>query len=409
MKTMDSLKEYFGGSEQQIIDPKSSREYRFKYIIAYAVFLIIAGTVPWAIYFYKNAKIFGGLLETLYILTCLLVLWLIGKGKINFAKILIILVTFFWIFSVVLFCEGVGVKTINVNHFYFLALLCGVFLLHFDSNLILKYGLILSCIIGFVIVQYQLVDFYPLISVDSQTHELGRHFSLLLVYLLLACITQIFVRSILETEKALFFANNLQEKMLEKILPQNIATRLRSEGKGFIEEHKICTVLYADLVGFTKLSEKMGAKELVLFLNEIFGKFDDLTTQFGLQKIKTIGDAYIVASFSHDTDIDKHADSILELSRNFLKVIKNYEDVRIRIGINSGSMVEGVIGKNKFTYDLWGRAVSLASKMESNCIPGSIHITQNTYNLLKNEYHFKTRKIIDEEDQELVTYQIMCD
>ena len=152
----------------------------------------------------------------------------------------------------------------------------------------------------------------------------------------------------------------------------------------------------------------MTPTELVLFLNEIFGKFDDQTTKLGLQNIKTIGDAYMVASCSPQLNSDNHADSILELALKFHEVINEYKDMSIRIGINSGSLVEGVIGEKKFTYDLWGKAVVLASTMEQNCFPGSIQITYDTYCLLKNEYCFQKLKTLDEDNQELVTYQIIC-
>ncbi len=147
----------------------------------------------------------------------------------------------------------------------------------------------------------------------------------------------------------------------------------------------------------------MAPSDLISFLNEIFGRFDDLTEKFGLQKIKTIGDAYMVASCSPNSN-SKHADVIIQLALEFLTVINSYDNISIRIGINSGSLIEGVIGKKKFTYDLWGGAVDIASKMESTGIPGSIQITKDTYKLLKTKYNFLEKKVHLNHNNHFVTY-----
>ncbi len=258
----------------------------------------------------------------------------------------------------------------------------------------------------FIIVQFQLLSFPPFFQIGDDMHTYGRHFALLAVFLFLSVTTHIFIKNILEVEKALYLANDLQKKILEKILPKNIVERLRTEGKGFVDRHINCSVLFADLVGFTKLSEGMSPSDLVLFLNEVFGRFDDLTEKSGLQKIKTIGDAYMVASCFSNTNVKNHADVILDLSIKFLEVINEYDNISIRIGINSGTIMEGVIGGNKFTYDLWGKAVFLASTMEATCTPGSIHVTKNTFSLLQNKFKFHEREINIEGEGKMDTFQL---
>jgi class 3 adenylate cyclase len=302
-----------------------------------------------------------------------------------------------------LFVEGIGIREVNANQFYFLVMISMSFFLFSDSNYLVKYFLMTIVAVMFIIVQYQIIFHRPYFSISNETHLLGRHFVLIATYIILAGITRLFVESINETEIVLTKANDLQKKILGKIFPKGIAERIRNEGKGFINKHESCSVLFADIVCFTKLSESMTPKNLISFLNEIFGRFDDLTEKFGLQKIKTIGDAYMVASCSPNSN-SEHADVIVKLALEFLNVIGSYNNISIRIGINSGSLIEGVIGKKKFTYDLWGGAVDIASKMESTGVPGSIQITRNTYELLKAKYNFLEKKVGSNKKDQYVTY-----
>ena len=138
---------------------------------------------------------------------------------------------------------------------------------------------------------------------------------------------------------------------------------------------------------------------MVDLLNEVFSKFDDLTDKYGLEKIRTIGDNYMVASGA-PTPRDDHAQAIAELSldmRSFIKSFsENKEDsIDFRIGINSGSLIGGVIGKKKFHYDVWGDMVNIASRMESHGVAGKIQLTGATYDLLKDEYIFERRGMLE--------------
>lgn len=156
--------------------------------------------------------------------------------------------------------------------------------------------------------------------------------------------------------------------------------------------------MFADLVGFTSLSTKLQPIELVNLLNEIFSAFDQLVEELGLEKIKTIGDAYMVAGGLPIPRKD-HAETIADLALTMLNVMEQFEfnlneELQIRIGINTGIVVAGVIGKKKFIYDLWGDAVNVASRMESHGIPGQIQVTEATYQSLKHKYLFEKREPI---------------
>lgn len=185
------------------------------------------------------------------------------------------------------------------------------------------------------------------------------------------------------------------EQLLLNILPQPIAEQLKEGQSSIADGFAEATVLFADLVNFTKLSEKMPPTHLVALLNEIFSQFDRLTEKHGLEKIKTIGDAYMVVGGLPTPRAD-HAEAIAEMALDMQAEITRFNlrrghDCDIRIGINTGPVVAGVIGTKKFIYDLWGDTVNVASRMESHGLPGEIQVTAATYERLKQRYRFHSR------------------
>ncbi|EKQ67588.1 family 3 adenylate cyclase [Leptolyngbyaceae cyanobacterium JSC-12] len=188
------------------------------------------------------------------------------------------------------------------------------------------------------------------------------------------------------------------EQLLLNILPEPIAEQLKEGHSSIAEGFAEATVLFADLVNFTKLSEKIPPTQLISLLNEIFSRFDRLTEKHGLEKIKTIGDAYMVVGGLPNPRVD-HAEAIAEMALDMLGEITMFSleqgyDCDIRIGINSGPVIAGVIGTKKFIYDLWGDTVNVASRMESHGIPGEIQVTAATYERLKHCYTFQARGTI---------------
>ncbi|MGB3266282.1 MAG: adenylate/guanylate cyclase domain-containing protein [Microcoleus sp.] len=189
------------------------------------------------------------------------------------------------------------------------------------------------------------------------------------------------------------------EDLLLNILPEPIADRLRHEPGVIADKFEKATILFADLVNFTQISTTMPATQLVYLLNEIFSIFDKLSDKHGLEKIKTIGDAYMVAG-GIPIERPDHAEAIAEMALDMLVAIQELNvkleaNFQIRIGINSGPVVAGVIGTKKFIYDLWGNAVNTASRMESHGIPGRIQVSHYTYNLLHDKYEFEDRGEIE--------------
>lgn len=198
-------------------------------------------------------------------------------------------------------------------------------------------------------------------------------------------------------EEALRYQQEQTERLLLSILPQAIADRLKQEESTIADSFEDVTVLFADIVGFTELSSHIDPVELVELLNEIFSTFDALTDLHKLEKIKTIGDAYMVVG-GLPTPREDHAEAVAEMALDMQTEIERFnqetdQTVQLRVGINTGPVVAGVIGIKKFIYDLWGDTVNTASRMESHGVSGKIQVSLITYQLLKDKYLFEERGV----------------
>ncbi len=212
------------------------------------------------------------------------------------------------------------------------------------------------------------------------------------------------------TQEALRYQQQQSEELLRNILPGPIAERLKLEPQNTIaDSFAEVTVLFADIVNFTQISSHTPPTELVGVLNSIFSTFDNLADHHGLEKIKTIGDAYMVVGGLPLPQLD-HAEAIAEMALDMQKAIARFETNKgepfsIRIGINTGAVVAGVIGLKKFIYDLWGDTVNTASRMESHGLANRIQVTEATYIKLRDQYLFEKRGAIQIKGKgEMTTY-----
>jgi adenylate cyclase len=210
----------------------------------------------------------------------------------------------------------------------------------------------------------------------------------------------------------LWLEKEKSEQLLLNVLPKPIADQLKQSKDAIAENFEEATILFADIVGFTPLSARLTPQELVNLLNQIFSAFDRLAEKHNLEKIKTIGDAYMVVGGLPIPRLD-HAEAVAEMALEMQAYMAKFSDelgesFQIRIGINTGSVIAGVIGIKKFIYDLWGDAVNVASRMESHGLPGSIQVTAATYEYLKDKYVLAARGTIDVKGRgEMTTYWLM--
>ncbi|WP_329603297.1 transporter substrate-binding protein [Planktothrix agardhii] len=199
------------------------------------------------------------------------------------------------------------------------------------------------------------------------------------------------------------------ERLLLNILPPSIAEQLKQNQHSIAERFEQATIMFADIVDFTGFSARISPSELVNFLNQVFSAFDELAEKHHLEKIKTIGDSYMVAG-GLPTPRHDHVEAMAEMALDMQAEIRRFQgqmgqSCNLRIGINTGPVVAGVIGTKKFIYDLWGDAVNIASRMESQGEVGKIQVTATTKNLLNGKYDFEERGLIDVKGRgEMLTY-----
>jgi class 3 adenylate cyclase len=181
------------------------------------------------------------------------------------------------------------------------------------------------------------------------------------------------------------------DRLLHNILPEEIAARLRVDPAAIADGSDAVTVVFADVVGFTPMAEHLPPAALVKLLDELFSEFDTVCDRHGVEKIKTIGDAYMAVAGVPTPDSD-HAGSAARVAIGFLEVADSFQGwpghLDLRVGLSSGPAVAGVIGRNKFAYDLWGDTVNTASRMESHGRPGLIQVSEPTRELLDGRYAF---------------------
>lgn len=206
--------------------------------------------------------------------------------------------------------------------------------------------------------------------------------------------------TIQNAQRKMLEAQEQSEQLLLNVLPFSVAERLKQNKDSMIaDRYEMVSVIFADIVGFTPLAESMNPEKLVDLLNKIFSAFDDLCEKYGLEKIKTVGDTYMAVAGA-PIPAQQHAHAAAELALGMRKVLTNFNEdtghqLNLRIGVHSGPAVAGIIGKRKFSYDLWGDVVNIASRMESHGVPGKIQITESTAQLIANSFSVEERGFMD--------------
>ncbi|MDD2764125.1 MAG: adenylate/guanylate cyclase domain-containing protein [Opitutaceae bacterium] len=202
------------------------------------------------------------------------------------------------------------------------------------------------------------------------------------------------------------------DRLLLNVLPKAVADRLKQGERTIVDSFREATVVFADIVGFTSFSANMAPSRTVQLLNDLFSGFDKLAETYELEKIKTIGDSYMVVG-GVPTAMPEHAERCALMSLDMIEVLRHFNrrnsiDLDIRIGINSGPVVAGIIGTKKFSYDLWGDTVNVASRMESHSLPGVIQVSPSTHALLAGKFVLEDRGKIEVKNRGLMsTYRLV--
>jgi class 3 adenylate cyclase len=284
--------------------------------------------------------------------------------------------------------------------YYLLVIVAFTFLMNFRHVMYIPVALFLVCLTSFLGLYYQ-VQYWNLPHVDlgATARETFLNVNVSSAFAILAIMSYVYSEAAQKAEALLELERLKSDRLLLNILPEPIAQRLKEDKSRIADFYESTTVLFSDIVGFTEMSKGISAEELVGRLNGIFCDFDELAEKYQLEKIKTIGDAYMVAG-GFPAVRDYHAQDIAAMALEMLEVLKSHAQasgapITVRIGIHTGPAVAGVIGTKKFAYDVWGDTVNTASRMESSSLPGRIQITEQVAALLEDAFVIEERGSVE--------------
>ncbi|MBL8382892.1 MAG: adenylate/guanylate cyclase domain-containing protein [Burkholderiales bacterium] len=357
-------------------------------ILRVALWMATGSCAAFALLFAFSGDLFTAAVELVVMALAGALLIALARGRAAVAAHGAFALTFAFIIAFNLF-EGIGPGAGHSLHVWLIALALVCFLV-FPGQPWVNVGYAAVCLATFSILELGLVRVAPLLPVSRAAFAVANPLAVAMAAAVVVVCLAVFRADISAAEDRLNRANARLEDLLENMLPQSIAARLRNEGRTFAEAFGECTILFADIVGFSALAARTPPVELVRTLDTIFSRFDELVDRFGLEKIKTIGDAYMVAAGIPDARAD-HAAATVALALEMQRAIGATPGITVRIGINSGAVVAGVIGRKRFIYDLWGDAVNVAQRMEQSGIAGGIHITATTAALVRDAYELQPR------------------
>jgi len=368
--------------------------------------LLIALGVIWALYALKighTALLVGDLV---LIATGTVTLLLLRRGWVTAAIHLLLIGLLIWIPAMAYYVSGSGVNDNGAVHYWLFVYIVGLHFVLFDAARVVQTFYIASAILLFVIIEYNLVPLSPRYGFAAHDTLFGHGLTLGLVLIAIALIMRIYITDLADAEHRARDANHRSEQLLHSVLPPSIVDRVRADGTTFTQRVDECSVLFADIVGFTPMASRLSPQDLVGLLDSVFSRFDELTEVHGVEKIKTIGDGYMAACGLPEPRSD-HARRIAQLGLDMLAATDDFEDLSVRIGINSGPVLAGIIGQRRIAFDLWGETVNLASRMESHGVNGCIQVTPATYELLRSDFVFEQGRTIDVKGKGLMTAYIL--
>ncbi|WP_300463838.1 adenylate/guanylate cyclase domain-containing protein [Desulfobacula sp.] len=321
-----------------------------------------------------------------------IILWLLKKGKPTLAGHILSIIILFWIAFILIFIQGNHkIHPISVHHW----LLVYIFGIQFVLIGEKKRYVFIHFFIGlcmFIFFELRIIEFEPIIT-SQKADSFSYLFTPLAILFSLILINCIFVNKLNKVENQFFKSNEQLDILLKNLLPDEIVKKITEEGKTFAEAFSECSVMFVKVVGLEKSYDNDNHGKAISILDDIFSKFDEKTENFQIERIKTIRDLYmVVAGVPKITE--NHAVIITKIALEFMQIIKNYEGLDLRIGINSGPVVAGLIGKNGLIYDLWGDTVNIASRMESHGVIGKIQISQETKEMIGRRFFLNDRSPI---------------
>ncbi len=314
-------------------------------------------------------------------------------NKLNWASHLLLIATLFWILFIVIVLQG-NHKThpISVHHWLLAYVVVMQFVLIYDKKLIVFIYFLIGLSI-FVIFEFRIIKFLPIL-VNPKADVISHLITPICILGIIIVANILIVNRLFRAEKYLLKTNQQMDVLLKNLLPDEIAKKVFRDGKTFAEAFSECSILFVKVIGLEQFYGSDDSEKTIKKLEEIFSKFDEKAEHHQVQRIKTIGDIYMVAAGA-PVVMENHAIKITQFALELREEMDHYPDLDIRIGVNSGPVVAGLIGKTGLIYDLWGNTVNVASRMESAGIIGEIQISEATRELLGGRFLVEERGKID--------------
>ncbi len=363
---------------------------RVRIIVLVASAILIALGVGWAIFFVTKGAWLVVAWDVVVAALGLTTIGLTLRGHLRIAKVVLVFAVLCMLLISSLFFDLPSPTVPRSAHQGFLTLSVAAYLIFKGEGFWLRHGLPILCLVIFVFFGGSGFAIVTPYAVPDEIRQAGGWVNGAAALGMLYLLIHIFIGDINRMEQFLHDANNRFVEMVSGMFPRSTAERLLSTGKTFAERYSETSILFADIVGFTELSERLTPEELVKLLTRIFNRFDREVEQMGLTKIKTIGDAYMVAAGVPEPNVD-HARLLVEFGRKMFVHVRDIDGIELRIGIASGELVAGVIGQTRQLFDVWGDVVNTASRMESHGIPGRIQVSESTYALTNQWFSFEAR------------------
>ena len=361
-------------SDNNYISLRDRRASIVAYVCSVLVILLIVNWILIGFLTHTPALIFFQLTMLLFIITGIRFIY---QKKLPLGFSLLLISIYIYIMSVSILFEGMGHEIHNKTVYYVVPLLAitQYFAAYLSRKFVIFFSLV--CFVSLILYQLSIVEFPPLILL-SNMDELDKISQLMVpvtVVIIILILSLLAVDNVTSATNSYNNANDTLNMIMESMLPKDVAYRLQAEGKTFADSIKDCTILFVK-IDIPIESESLSNENEINILRHIFEDFEEETEQAGLEKIKTIGSSFMIASGVPQSRSD-HCEAAVKLAFKLRDIASEYA-LQLRIGINSGAAIAGVIGKTKFVYDLWGDTVNVASRLESQGVLGKIQISSTT-------------------------------
>ena len=404
-----ALGQYFSDLVCQEADLRGERDARTVRVLEKTLWITVALLAVWAVVYMFNGMWVGAMLNAVASALMLLSISMLRKRQLEPALHLVFWTALLTLWLTLICFDGPAGPVARMVHFWFIFLAAVGYMAFSPLGRGWQDRYATICGASFLLVHFDVMHLEVIYVLDQSVRSVASVIMLLVMVTLTSFLSWIFVSDILAGESRLDRANARLEELLENMLPHSIAQRLKKEGKTFADGFAEASILFAEIVDFANFADRNRPEVVLGTLDRIFSRFDELCERHGLEKIKTVGGIYMVVAGVPEVRSD-HAEIMARFALDLLRAAALIDGLEIKIGINSGPVVAGVIGTSRLIYDLWGDSVNLAQRMQLHGVAGAVQISADTSRLLSGKFLLQARgKIAIKGKGEMETYLLIAE